>query len=154
MELRYSWPATFFSVDIVIIFAFRESAEAIDKNLGITIIKCLEKPKHQPIFLSQLIEELGFKRQDLDFIECGADGEQKKNGEYFTASVVGACGYQDQCRSYCYNHLSPLSPRFLRNIFFFNFLDLLLARSEAGVVLQNRVFIKLRLANCVFSLRE
>ena len=65
-----------------------------------------------------LIEELGFKRQDLDFIECGADGEQKKNGEYFTASVVGACGYQDQCRSYCYNHLSPLSPRFLRNIFF------------------------------------
>ena len=40
-----------FSVDIVIIFAFQESAEAIDKNLGITIIKCLEKPKHQPIFL-------------------------------------------------------------------------------------------------------
>ena len=37
------------SLDVIVIPAFRESS--IQQGLGITVIKCFEKPRHTPVFL-------------------------------------------------------------------------------------------------------
>ena len=41
--------ANVLSLDIIVIPAFRESS--IQQGLGITVIKCFEKPHHKPVFL-------------------------------------------------------------------------------------------------------